>query len=202
MKYLLLIGVVALATCFAPSALGKSNASAKYRDAHLEWSTRDLSGQIQYSSGHVRFWNHRGHWALHQKFFTCKTAEMRLGKRHGRICKLARSDLRLHRWLRSVAQRRLAALLAPPEPTYVAPTTSTNTGYSSWDRVASCESGGNWHINTGNGYYGGLQFTISTWLGAGGGRYASRADLATREQQIEIASTLSLSNWPVCGAQY
>lgn len=77
-----------------------------------------------------------------------------------------------------------------------------SVGYSGWDRVASCESGGNWSINTGNGFYGGLQFTIGTWLSAGGGRYASRADLATREQQIAIASTLSLSNWPVCGARY
>lgn len=67
-----------------------------------------------------------------------------------------------------------------------------------WDAIAQCESGGNWHINTGNGYYGGLQFTRGTWLGAGGGKYASRADLASRSEQIDIASTLSLSNWPVC----
>lgn len=70
-----------------------------------------------------------------------------------------------------------------------------------WDSVAQCESGGNWHINTGNGYYGGLQFTTQTWLNAGGGKYAPRADMATREQQIEIASGLSRSNWPVCGAR-
>ena len=67
-----------------------------------------------------------------------------------------------------------------------------------WDAIADCESGGNWSINTGNGYYGGLQFLTSTWLSAGGGQYASRADLATREQQIAVASTLSLSNWPHC----
>lgn len=72
---------------------------------------------------------------------------------------------------------------------------------SMWDRIAACESGGNWSINTGNGYYGGLQFTIQTWLGAGGGKYAPRADLATREQQIAIASKLALSNWPVCGSR-
>ncbi len=73
---------------------------------------------------------------------------------------------------------------------------------SSWDRVAACESGGNWQTNTGNGFYGGLQFTQSTWIANGGGRYASRADLATREQQISVASGLSLSNWPVCGSRY
>lgn len=74
-------------------------------------------------------------------------------------------------------------------------------GGSMWDRIAACESGGNWAINTGNGYYGGLQFTQATWAGAGGLKYAPRADLATRDQQIAIASKLALSNWPVCGAR-
>ena len=59
-----------------------------------------------------------------------------------------------------------------------------------WDRIARCESGGNWHINTGNGYYGGLQFLTSTWLSNGGGSFAPRADLASREQQITIANRL------------
>ncbi|MFW5473874.1 ubiquitin-like domain-containing protein [Knoellia sp. CPCC 206450] len=57
-----------------------------------------------------------------------------------------------------------------------------------WDRIAECESGGNWSINTGNGYYGGLQFDIRTWLGAGGGDFASRADLASRAEQITVAN--------------
>lgn len=73
---------------------------------------------------------------------------------------------------------------------------------SPWDAVAACESGGNWAANTGNGFYGGLQFLTSTWLAAGGGRYASRADLASREAQIVVASRLPLSHWPVCGARY
>lgn len=72
-----------------------------------------------------------------------------------------------------------------------------------WDGVAQCESTGNWHINTGNGFYGGLQFTISTWLGYGGGAYAPRADLATRDQQIAIAERVlsgqGAGAWPVCG---
>lgn len=74
--------------------------------------------------------------------------------------------------------------------------------WSCWDRVAYCESTGNWSDNTGNGFYGGLQFTVTTWINSGGGRYASRADLATREEQIIIASGLSLGNWPVCGSEY
>jgi uncharacterized protein YabE (DUF348 family) len=73
-----------------------------------------------------------------------------------------------------------------------------------WDAVAACESGGNWHINTGNGFYGGLQFDYGTWLSNGGGAYAPRADLATRAQQIAVATRLynarGSSPWPVCGA--
>jgi uncharacterized protein YabE (DUF348 family) len=79
-----------------------------------------------------------------------------------------------------------------------------NSSGLNWDAVASCESGGNWHIDTGNGFYGGLQFSYSTWLSNGGGAYAPRADLATREQQIAIANRLyaarGSSPWPVCGA--
>jgi hypothetical protein len=79
----------------------------------------------------------------------------------------------------------------------------TNTGGLNWDAVANCESGGNWHINTGNGYYGGLQFSYSTWLSNGGGAYAERADLASREQQIAVANRLYAARgsapWPVCG---
>lgn len=78
-----------------------------------------------------------------------------------------------------------------------------NASNVNWDAVAKCESGNNWHINTGNGYYGGLQFDRGTWLSNGGGQYASRADLASREQQIAIANILysrrGLSPWPVCG---
>lgn len=73
---------------------------------------------------------------------------------------------------------------------------------STWDKVAQCESGGNWSINTGNGYYGGLQFTPGTWASAGGTAYASRADLATRAQQIAVAervlATQGPGAWPVC----
>lgn len=75
------------------------------------------------------------------------------------------------------------------------------SGGSQWDRIAACESGGNWNINTGNGYYGGLQFSQATWEGAGGTKYASRADLASRDQQIAVASKLALSNWPTCGSR-
>lgn len=72
-----------------------------------------------------------------------------------------------------------------------------------WDQVASCESGGNWAINTGNGYQGGLQFNQGTWAAHGGGQYAPSAQLATREQQIAIAeqvlATQGRGAWPVCG---
>lgn len=60
-----------------------------------------------------------------------------------------------------------------------------------WDAIAACESGGNWQANTGNGHYGGLQFTQSSWEAAGGLKYAPRADLATREEQIAVAERLA-----------
>ncbi|WP_338748523.1 ubiquitin-like domain-containing protein [Janibacter alittae] len=62
-----------------------------------------------------------------------------------------------------------------------------------WDRIAQCESTGNWSINTGNGYYGGLQFDSGTWLGAGGGDFAPRADLASRAEQITVANRVYAS---------
>ncbi|KDP08219.1 resuscitation-promoting factor RpfA, partial [Mycobacterium avium subsp. hominissuis 101] len=72
-----------------------------------------------------------------------------------------------------------------------------------WDQVARCESGGNWGINTGNGYHGGVQFSASTWAAHGGGEYAPSAELATREQQIAVAervlATQGRGAWPVCG---
>ena len=72
-----------------------------------------------------------------------------------------------------------------------------------WDKVARCESGGNWKINTGNGYYGGLQFSGRTWSGFGGGKYASRANKATKAEQIAIArrvlATQGPGAWPTCG---
>lgn len=72
-----------------------------------------------------------------------------------------------------------------------------------WDAIASCESSGNWAINTGNGYFGGLQFDQNTWERNGGLRYAERADLATREEQIAIAEVTRARQgwgaWPVCG---
>jgi hypothetical protein len=71
-----------------------------------------------------------------------------------------------------------------------------------WDAMARCESGGNWAANTGNGYYGGLQFAPGTWRGMGGSAYAPTADQATKAQQIEIAERVLASQgwgaWPGC----
>ena len=76
---------------------------------------------------------------------------------------------------------------------------------AAWDRIADCESHGNWAINTGNGFYGGVQFDYGTWAANGGLRYAPRADLATREEQIAIAEVTQARQgwgaWPVCSAR-
>jgi septal ring factor EnvC (AmiA/AmiB activator) len=101
-----------------------------------------------------------------------------------------------------------------PAPRSATPTATPGGGSSStgpvddssahdWTGVARCESGGNWSINTGNGYYGGLQFSQSTWLAFGGAAYAARADLATPSQQIAVAEKVlaaqGVGAWPVCG---
>ncbi|MET8024578.1 transglycosylase family protein [Streptomyces avermitilis] len=74
---------------------------------------------------------------------------------------------------------------------------------SEWDAVAQCEAGGNWSINTGNGYYGGLQFSASTWAAYGGTAYASTADQASKSEQISVAEKVLAAQgkgaWPTCG---
>jgi resuscitation-promoting factor RpfA len=87
-------------------------------------------------------------------------------------------------------------------PLMVSGTASAATA-SEWDAVAQCESGGNWSINTGNGYYGGLQFSASTWAAYGGTAYAPQANQASKSQQIAVAEKVLASQgkgaWPVCG---
>jgi len=90
-------------------------------------------------------------------------------------------------------------------PVIVATQDASAASISTWDKVAACESTNNWHINTGNGYYGGLQFSQSTWAAYGGTKYAARADLATKQQQINIAEKVLASQgpgaWPVCSVR-
>ncbi|MEU8778086.1 transglycosylase family protein [Streptomyces sp. NPDC048606] len=78
-----------------------------------------------------------------------------------------------------------------------------DTSSSTWDRVAACESGGNWASDTHNGFSGGLQFTATDWKAFGGDRFAARADEAGRGQQIQVARNVLRAQgpraWPVCG---
>lgn len=75
-----------------------------------------------------------------------------------------------------------------------------NASAINWDAIAKCESGGNWAINTGNGYYGGLQFTLGTWHANGG---SGSPHSASRAEQIRVAErvlrTQGIGAWPVCG---
>ena len=86
-----------------------------------------------------------------------------------------------------------------------APSTDGAVSASTWDALAQCESGGDWSINTGNGFYGGLQFHPQTWAAHGGHAYAPNAHEATREQQIAVAERVLQSQgwgaWPSCSAQ-
>ncbi|WP_370968980.1 transglycosylase family protein [Amycolatopsis sp. cg9] len=97
---------------------------------------------------------------------------------------------------RTVARVAIAGI-AVGAPLAIAATPASATN---WDAIAQCESGGNWSINTGNGYYGGLQFTQSTWKAYGG---TGNAQNASREQQIAVAERVlqgqGIGAWPVCG---
>jgi resuscitation-promoting factor RpfA len=102
----------------------------------------------------------------------------------------------------AVAVAAVAVVAAPVSSTLSSANAATDR---TWNRLAGCESGGNWHINTGNGYYGGVQFSASTWLSYGGGKFAHRADLATRREQITIAEKVLKGQgwgaWPACSAK-
>jgi uncharacterized protein YabE (DUF348 family) len=95
-----------------------------------------------------------------------------------------------------VTEKVTVGTKAKPVAKATAPAAGANTGAAApammneamWDKIAQCEAGGNWSINTGNGYYGGLQFDIRTWIGSGGGAYAPNASLASKAQQIDIAN--------------
>ena len=102
--------------------------------------------------------------------------------------------------------RRIAATSVTVAAAAAAPMITAGTAHAAtdrtWNRLAQCESGGDWHINTGNGYYGGLQFSAGTWTSYGGDAYAPTADLATREQQIAIGEKVQAAQgwgaWPSC----
>ena len=98
-------------------------------------------------------------------------------------------------------QEQVEPSIEPAAQTEEAPVVSNG---SIWDSIAQCESGGNWAINTGNGYQGGLQFSPSTWAAYGGTDYAATADGATREQQIAVAEKVQAAQgwgaWPACTA--
>ena len=97
-----------------------------------------------------------------------------------------------------VAAATTAPVIAVTAPADAAPVRT-------WNRLAHCESGGRWHINTGNGYYGGLQISPSTWAGHGGRKFASLPNRATKGEQIRIAERIKRSQgwgaWPACSAR-
>jgi LysM repeat protein len=92
----------------------------------------------------------------------------------------------------------------PPATAPVSTAAPASSGGANWSAIAACESGGNWSASTGNGFYGGLQFSEQTWLAYGGGQYASSANQATEAQQIAVAQRVlggqGIGAWPVCGA--
>jgi resuscitation-promoting factor RpfA len=103
---------------------------------------------------------------------------------------------------RLLARIGIAAAAVTIPLVFAAPAQAGPLHQDPWDRVAQCESGGNWSTNTGNGYYGGLQFAPQTWRSYGGGAYADTANHATRSQQIAVAEKVLRAQgwkaWPTC----
>lgn len=99
----------------------------------------------------------------------------------------------------------LPAAVVPEKTAAPSATAPSVSDGSIWDQIAQCEASGNWAINTGNGFYGGLQFTASTWAAYGGLDYAPSANLASREQQIDVATRVQAAQgwgaWPACTAK-
>ena len=123
---------------------------------------------------------------------------LRLSAWHPRRAWLARAAL-------AATPAPAPAAATPPQPPTSAPAAvPVPVGGVNWSAIAACESGGNWSASTGNGFYGGLQFSEQTWLGYGGGQYAPTANLATPAQQIAVAQRVlagqGIGAWPVCGA--
>jgi hypothetical protein len=102
---------------------------------------------------------------------------------------------------RTIARTAIAGAVAGA-PLLIAAPAAHAAASGTWDKVAQCESGGRWNVNTGNGYHGGLQFAPSTWKGFGGGEFAASAHQATRAQQIVVAERVLAAQgwgaWPVC----
>ncbi|HEV7654351.1 MAG TPA: transglycosylase family protein [Mycobacteriales bacterium] len=106
----------------------------------------------------------------------------------------------------SKLRRRAATATAVAGVAAVTPLLAVSPAHAdsvNWDAIAACESGGNWSINTGNGYSGGLQFSQGTWQAYGGGAYAPTASQASRSAQIAVAEKVlagqGIGAWPVCG---
>jgi resuscitation-promoting factor RpfA len=103
---------------------------------------------------------------------------------------------------RLLARIGIAAAAVAVPLAFAAPAQAGPARTDWWDNLARCESGGNWNANTGNGYYGGLQISDSTWHSYGGGAYAGTANHATRSQQIAIAQKVLRAQgwkaWPTC----
>jgi resuscitation-promoting factor RpfB len=109
------------------------------------------------------------------------------------------SNVLRHKVVREPVSRIVVHGTEEPEPQPSVPTGTI------WDQLAECESGGDWSTDTGNGYYGGLQFSDSTWDAYGGEQYAATADEATREEQIAIGRKVQAAQgwdaWPSCAAE-
>ena len=195
-----IIPAVGLAKTAIAVTISLHPAAAHQAPAHYTVKAGDtLSSIARHQYGSARAWSALW-WVNRHKVHNPQM--IRVGQR-----------LTLSSWHPRKAWLDRAAAAATPAPAVSSAPAAASTGTWSapapsggvnWSAIAACESGGNWGISTGNGFYGGLQFTEGTWLANGGGQYAPSANLATPAEQIAVAERVLASQgigaWPVCGA--
>lgn len=194
MKRLLVIALVA-ASVAVPSAGAAQFSTRTLSDVHVGRSKTELIAQRDFSQRKIDFIDHH-HWMIAARHRTCWSHVP-----WSRTCNRARQIYRAHRWLHDKAQSLYEALFVPHLP--------PGACGSCWDAVARCESHDNWSEVTGNGFYWGLQWLPSTWDARASllglptwSEFVASGSAPSREMQITAATGMSLSNWPVCGANY
>lgn len=193
-------GVVSMATVNGDPSGDTTDVDLQMIEKQRQWNIMQRNRNIEEKIGEVRA---RNMAVAVQRSVEQRQREREEQKERERMEMEAAAAAEAERQVRE-EQERLAAQQAevplPPPP----PATTTFEG-GVWDALAQCESSGNWAMNSGNGFYGGLQFMLQTWLNMGGDQYAYYPHDATRDQQIEVATRLQAQygwgQWPACSSR-
>lgn len=206
------LGGLAATTASAPEAQAKSSGIVKgmHVDKAANVKVKSKTSKYNYKPGSVRL--AKGHKLVNRKvsvkqwspkvksWIATNKSSVKLKPGHYWVVTTVKYKAKGSSKIRTARQADGAWVSVKPAKKVA---TVSSSRVKMWDRVAKCESGGNWKINTGNGYYGGLQFAAGTWRGYGGGKFGSTANKATKAEQIVIAEKVlkgqGAGAWGGCG---